>query len=553
MLKNTHFFYVLALVLLIGCNKEDNQNNGSELPDSPENIESIPELSVFGTSAIIETITELNIKINHFQDVETTLAVDGEILHTSSSNEFNYNFNPYLIPVGNHILEIVTKDENGNQNDLSFDVEIKHLLIIYEYGEKENLQNPVKWVFFNDLEGNFLAEFRCVPGNNKIYTDELIGTTKILYSTANFSENTDGNSKELNLTTSRIPLGKNRLPIVRPYFPNLQNEFSVNINLIEPKSDYSLFWGSGTQYRVVSSGGGGYLENIKFIFDQTNDIYVRYDGFSGIRFLNEITNQYKYLRFKPVPGYTEVEVAEQDFIEPESMGRLNIPEHQPGSLRLRRYGFLNDFDIQLNNNHLIYDVGEEDGFMATSVYLPILSGLNQYQHILSYRKENMYFTVNGFENSFDPNMPNWSLNAAVLNNSITIDALNKDVDVYSVRLKKSGNTNGSSYRDLNWLYRTFGNDDSGIALPVLDIPNAITDALNDEFFNTTSDMELTGLYALDYDSFDSYEEFIEYAALIQIPLSIKDLGYKEISFPINNNSGKMINTTSVADYNLILE
>ena len=65
MLKSAQFFYILVLVLLIGCNKEDNQNNGSELPDSDENIESIPELSVLGTSAIIQTVTELIIKINH--------------------------------------------------------------------------------------------------------------------------------------------------------------------------------------------------------------------------------------------------------------------------------------------------------------------------------------------------------------------------------------------------------------------------------------------------------------------------------------------------------
>jgi hypothetical protein len=547
MFKFNQFFYIFSIILLLSCDSENKEDLNAELPN---NFEDIPELSVFGTSSIIETYTELSIKISHIQEVNTSISIDDEIIYTTILNEFNFEFNPYLFSVGNHELKIVTEDKDGNINEVSFDIEIKHLLMIYEYGEKENSQNPFKWIFFNDLEGKLLAEFKSTLGLNKIYTDELITSDNILYSAATYIHDIGGDSKTLNVTTTRISIGKERSPIFKTDFPIYENELKINVNLIEPKSEYTLFWGSGTQYRVVTTGGGGYLESVTIHFDNTNDIYVRYDGISGQRILNGEPEFYKYLRFNPIPGYTEIEINEQDFIEPENTISLDLPEHVPGTMNLRRYGFLNVLDIESNNNHLIYEAVEDENFFVNSLSLPVLFGLNEYRNILSYRKDSNYFTVSGFDNDLNVDMPIWSIDLSFINNLITITASNEDVDLYSLNFKKSINSNSTNYRNLNWYYRVFSDDYSGFSFPKLVIPAMITNAIDDEYFESTSDIELSGIYALDYDVFSSYEDYINYSSLIQTNYNVKELGYKQISFPIDNYSGKVSKKSSIDNYNL---
>lgn len=550
MCKLNHLFCVFFILLLLSCDNERNEDLNVTLP---KNVKDIPELSVFGTTAVIETYTELNIEIKHVQDVNTSLLIDDNIIFTSTSKNFNFDLNPYLFTIGNHKLKIFTEDKDGNKNDLSFDIEIKHLLMLYEYGNEENSLNPYKWIFFNDLEGNLLTQFKSTPGLNKIYTDKVITTNNILYSVATYTHNIDGDSKNLNVTTTRISIGKERSPIYREDIPNFTNELKINVNLIEPKSMYTLFWGSGTQYRVVTTGGGGYLESINFHFDNTNDIYVRYDGFSGRRILNGEFEDYKYLRFNPTPGYTEVEINESDFISPESTISLEIPEHEPGSMTLSRYGFLNDLDIELNNNHLIYYVAEESNYNANFLNLPVLSGLNQYRNVLSYEKDNNYFTVTGFDDNYDIIMPNWSIEVSFLDNFVSINASNEEVDFYALNYNKSINSDNSNYRNLNWYYRTFSNDSPNFSLPKLELPKEITDTIGESYFESTSDMELTGIYAFDYDHFNTYQEFINYSTYIQTNLSIRDLSYKKISFPIDSYSGKLNNKFYKDDYILNLD
>ena len=553
MLKFKYQIILIVVMLLLGCGKEDNDSSIPESTVDSQLPSIFPELVVSGLNESIETYTVLSVKVNHGQNVETNILLDGEILFTTALKEFKYDLNPYTIPVGPHTIVISTKDDEGHETSFDFNLNVKHLLMTYELGEKENNQSPFKWLFFNDIEGNLLAEFRAIPGVNKIYTDELIIHENIFYSIVIYNTSPDVDSKELDVITNYVPLGRNRSPIVKTDLPVLINQFVVNVNLIEPKNEYSLFWGQGSQYRVFTTGGGGYLETVGFIFDTTDKIYVRYDGVSGVRFLNGGTDLYKYLQFAPNPGYSEIVVEEQDFMLPETMVNIDLPEHEPGSMWIRRYGFANEQDIDTNTSHLIYEAQEDFGFAAQNLSLPILAGLGEYQGILSYRKNNKYYTVNGFENSFNVNMPNWIIDANIQNNSMTITAENEDVDLYSIRFRKSTVNNGSNYRRFDWLYRTFSNEVSGVIFPRLELPTTITADINEEYFRTTSDLNISGIYAIDYEKFNSYEEFMEYATFIQTNLTIKELGYREISFPTFNATGKTTTKTLGSCNEIIIE
>ena len=137
----------ILIGLLLSCGGNDDSSNDPVLPEEQENDDISPEINASGIGEIIEVMTDITIAIIDQSAVETEILLDGEEIFSSTLKEFTYNFNPYIIPVGPHTIVVRSTDNSGNENSRTFEVDIKHLLMSYEYGAQENDRNPFKWIF----------------------------------------------------------------------------------------------------------------------------------------------------------------------------------------------------------------------------------------------------------------------------------------------------------------------------------------------------------------------------------------------------------------------
>ena len=202
---------------------------------------------------------------------------------------------------------------------------------------------------------------------------------------------------------------------------------------------------------------------------------------------------------------------------------------------------------------MIYEVLEDSGFLAESLSLPVLSGLKHYRNRIRYRRDGKIYEARGFDNQLDVNMPDWSLSSDIDNKKMTLIADNQAVDFYFIQFKKSMNLNSEDERKMTWNYRVFGKGNENKSAPRLQIPTVITDAIGEDFYKDTSDLSLSRISALDYDEFNSFEEIMDWVALIQNNPTIDQTGFRQITFPLPTVSGKGNSVTTAAEYAIAIE
>lgn len=175
--------------------------------------------------------------------------------------------------------------------------------------------------------------------------------------------------------------------------------------------------------------------------------------------------------------------------------------------------------------------------MADYLDLPLFSMFSYYNNYLAYGKNGLYYSTSGPDEDFDVNMPNWEASAQVTDTTVALVGNNSDVDYYSIRLHKQVFEDNIN-QWMNWNFSVFGEDGSAKILPRLELPAMITEAIGETFFQTTNDLELNSVSAVDYGKYNSYDETIGWFAFNENAPDGSDNKQRQLGFPISNSSGK---------------
>ena len=533
----------LLFILSFSCNKSE--ENITEDPQAEEPVvedEKKPELTVSGFSDIIETTTVISVSVVDDSTVETKIVHDGEALATSTEKQFHLPINPYGIPVGPTDFTVISKDAKGNEVSETHTVEIKHLLMTYGYSSQENDSPNERWLFFNDLNGKELAVIDPIVGNLKIYTDEIILEDKILFSTANlitWTPSSPTSDKTLSLITYKIPLAGTRPEGGYNTYIEPENTAEVTLNgipLVNGSPDYYAF---GRNYNTSAYNGDDLKTTLTIKHDATQPICIRTNRWGGSKpkFDGKKEN-YRYYLLTPETGNTNLVVEADQLIPAENNLKVDIPEHDPGTLFCNRDGFENAENLAAYIGSSVYD---KDSANETEIVdyldLPIFPDFIYYDTIIEYAKNGSSYSTRGSDANLDVTMPNWITSSQTTDTQIEVVADNQEVDYYSIRFGKSENS-ASGSRRVQWSFNVFGEDGSPKTSPRLKIPELITETIGEPYFQTTDDLETNGLIAVDYAKYDSYDEIVEWFAFGKNSPIGGENKYRQISYSSSSYSGK---------------
>lgn len=537
----------VLITLFFACNKSETPIVPDPIVEDPKEDpvvedETAPTITTTGFTDIIETYAEISISIVDDSAVETKVMYNGEELASSSEKQFDVSINPYVIPVGATDFLVVSTDAKGNETSENFSVEIKHLLMTYGYSAKESESSFDRWLFFNGLDGKELSVIEPIAGENKIYTDEVILEDRVLYSLVSYDIWTPSETssyENLFITTYKVQLGKSRAALNWEDYVGPAHTVEVTLNdvpFVNFSPDY-MAWGFG--YSTSSFDGDELHTKLTINHDANRPIYIRTNRYGGStpKFDGKKEN-YKHIVFTPEEGETSLTFEANELIPAENNLKLDIPQHDPGTLFFARDGYESVEDLENYKGSSIYDKDSDNtSDMADYLDLPLFSMFNVYRNQLTYRKDDAYYSTTGTDSNLDVTMPNWVTTAEITDNQIELQANNQEVDYYSVRMNKSVNDNNGG-KNFNWNYSVFEEDGNPKAAPLLTIPELITNAIQSPFYESTNDLEMNGLSAISYEKYTSYDQIANWFVFNENAPTGSDRKYRQITYPVNNPSGK---------------
>ncbi|MEO9892558.1 hypothetical protein [Aurantibacter sp.] len=511
---------IVFLISFYSCEQtEDPITNIPKDEDSTEDIneepvevdETAPILTIAGFTDVIETISDVSIIVEDDSAVETKVFYEGEEIAASLDKQLNFKVNPYTIPVGEIDFEVISIDDLGNETSEILTTEIKHLLMIYNQSAINNANNFPNWLFFNSLGGVELAVVEPIIGDLKIYTDKIILEDKVLYSYARLEEFTygSGSDRQLHISTYAINLGGTKVsPDLSTVYEDPESILEVTINNV-PFQNYSPdYTSSGSGYYTSEFEGDEThtILTIKHVADN-NPIYL-VPNYYGSTYFDGKKENYKYAKLLPESGNSSMEVDINEFLQAEDNFKIDIPEHDAGTLFFYRKGIENyeEFNERLFNIYWMDEDEEQE--LVTYLDLPKFSTMNEYKNEIGYSKDGVYYNSIGNDSNVEVDFPNWNSEIEVTETEIKLIENNPDVDYYAISLDKRQFENGQG-RVLNWKYSVFGKDNGIRNVKRLALPNLISEELNEAFFETGDDLELYREVRYDYKNIETYDEILD--------------------------------------------
>ncbi|MRH99599.1 hypothetical protein GH721_03540 [Kriegella sp. EG-1] len=507
----------VLLISFYSCEQtEDSITNIPNNEDSTEDIkedlvevdETAPVLTITGFTDVIETISDVSITIEDDSSVETKVFYEGEEIAVSLDKQLNFAVNPYILPVGDLDFEVISIDDLGNETTEILTTEIKHLLMTYNQRSSESYST--NWLFFNSLEGTELAVVQPIIGELKIYTDEIILEDRILYSYARLEEFTygSGSDRQLHISTFAINLGGTKVsPDLSTDYEGPESILEVTINNV-PFQNYSPdYTSSGSGYYTTEFEGDETHTVLTIKHVAENPIYV-VPNYYGSTYFDGKKENYKYAKLLPESGNSSMEVDINEFLQAEDNFKIDIPEHDAGTLFFYRKGIENyeEFNERLFNIYWMDEDEEQE--LVTYLDLPKFSTMNEYKNEIGYSKDGVYYSSNGNDSSIEVDFPNWNSEIEVTETEIKLIENSPDVDYYAISLDKRQFEN-SEGRVFNWNYSVFGKDNGIRNVKRLALPKLISEELNEAFFETADDLELYREVRYDYKDIESYDEILD--------------------------------------------
>lgn len=537
---------LILFISLFSCKKSEDPIVPKPIVEEPvaEDVKN-PELTVNGFTDVIETTTKVSISIVDESTVETKVIHDKEEIATSTEKQFDVSINPYGIPVGPTDFVVVSKDVNGNETSETFSVEIKHLLLTYEHGAHEVIENETIWLFFNRTDGSELAVVEAVVGLQKVYTDQIVSEDKVLYSSARRTIHNEVGIKRLFIQTYEVPLAETRSP--RPWneYVEPDNTVDVQLNGVPINNGLPRYFAMGPDYVTINYDGDASATNLAILHRANRPIYIRTNEWGSDPAFDGKKENYFYTKITPQEGTTTMSLELDALIHAENNNKLEIPAHDAGSFRFDRRGSENDQDHMNYKNHQIYNVDESTGNTFDYIDLPIVSGLGLYTNYVQYSRDEVSFYSRGSDTSLDIEMPNWTADLQVNDSVIELTANNQDANYYTVNLLKTevAPDYSTNYR-LSWSYGVNTEDNGVKIIPFLALPEAISDDMPGSFYQTTDDMEWTNVSARTYEKYNSYEEVVGAFAFNQDGMTGLDNVFLQVTFFNPDYSGKSAKQTS---------
>lgn len=127
--------------------------------DTPDEIveESGPKIEVLNLPNLVETVTDVNVRITDPSSVSTIVKIDGVEIHTDTKKEFIFSIDPFEFPSGPKSIEIITVNTNQNESVTNRNVEFKRLLYRDQtFYAKENYFQGKRFISLHSLEGKLL-------------------------------------------------------------------------------------------------------------------------------------------------------------------------------------------------------------------------------------------------------------------------------------------------------------------------------------------------------------------------------------------------------------
>ncbi|MDC6364791.1 MULTISPECIES: hypothetical protein [Flavobacteriaceae] len=553
-IKLIPLFFAVMCLMACGSDNEEPEIPKESVNEQPDDVEESveptdetpPTITSTDLESVIETFTDIAIQVEDESNVETKIYVNGEEVYSTSETEFDFQFNPYIFPIGATELKILSEDEFGNSKEVDFQLDIEHFLMDFNLGTEEDDQYSFIWIFFHDGSGNLLTTQKVQLGSTKIYTEQIVPDNYIFYTISKFSSfGLDNQHKSLRNTTYKIDMGETRNELDFSPNYNMENYVEVEINLSQDTGGYAKYSASGSQYETNASGGGSLTELVGINYEIPDFIYLRTDVLGGQPELFDGKKEnYAYYRFVPNPSTPSITIDETDLITADETFVLEIPNHNAGSFVFNRIGFLNQNDMVANVNHHILEVQEPNDQYRDYLDLPVLDGLALYNNTVNYAVEDKSFFGNFYGNDFNIEMPNWELYYGIENSEVFIEE-NNELDYYVVRFTDNDTSDLNNRRYWIWDYRVFGTEDGELKrAPILQMPSEVINDINDAHFTNLDGLTITSASALDFEEFTSFDETIDWLGLNKVPLTIDQKNYKQVSFTSPTASGKSTGQTS---------
>jgi len=467
-----------------------------------------PQLTVDGFTEIIETYADVSINIVDDSTVETKVVHEGEEIATSTEKQFDLSINPYVIPVGSTDFMVVSTDAKGNETSETYSVEIKHLLMNYGYTTFEKEVGFERWLFFNDLDGKELKVIHPEIGDQKIYTDEIILDTQVFFSKANYVAQGEGAFKNLFLQTYQVPLGKYREGLQGTTIQPAENEVDVQLNDVFYEAGWPQYFSQGPNYYTNTHDGDETFTNLTVSHDGTRPIFIIPFAYARNPVFDGKKENYRYAKISPELGNTSLALELESLIPAENNLKIDIPNHDAGSLFINRIAYENEQDWVDNRGHKTFEMFAQTDVITDYVDLPILLDFQLYNTSISYSKDGARYSAFGNDDRLIIEMPNWQASTEVNDSSIKVSSTDQEVDHYILAFNKTESAPDYSTRiSMAWAYNfAIGDNEMQIILPRLSLPTVISDYLNTPFYDKTDDLVWNRITAIDYEKYSSYDE-----------------------------------------------
>ncbi|MRH99600.1 hypothetical protein GH721_03545 [Kriegella sp. EG-1] len=501
--------FAFLFISFFSCNKTEDPINPKPIDEDDKN----PELTISGFTDIIETTIVVSIGIVDDSTVETKVVHNGEEIATSAEKQFNVSINPYTIPVGSTDFIVTAKDAMGNEISETHTVEIKHLLMTYEYDASEKFTGQTNWVFFNSHEKTELAALELEAGVHKIYTDEVILENSVYFSAVRntFIEG-DDSYKNLFVQTYEIPLGDTRSSKIYYESAPWENTVDVQLNGVPFVNGRSQYVATGPNYATRGFDGDNSSTILNISYETAEPIYIRTNSQGSTPFDGKKEN-YFYTKILPMEGNNTMVVESDAFVNAENNKKIDIPVHDAGTFRVIRYGSISEQDFMDSKLHTIYNVSEASDNPRDYVDLPIISDMDSYSSDISYSRNGVSFSIHAVEDlSLNTEMPDWTVGGKVNDTIFELTANNPEVDLYTIFYNNQDITpDYSRSHRLRWNY-IVSVDSSGLKkIPRLPLPEALVIEMNAPIYESTNEMEWSSTLAVNYDKYKTHNEYLEYS------------------------------------------
>lgn len=539
---------IFILLAFFSCDKKEDKIIVD--PIAEETIvedETKPVLTIVGFTDIIEISTSISVSIVDESSVETKVVVNDQELIVSTEKQLEISVNPFVLPVGQTDFLVVSTDAKGNETSEIFSVEVKHLLMTYSYNEAEDDGAYKSWVLFNDLEGAELAAVEVVSGEQKIYTNELVQTDKVLFSLIKKKINPSADYKDILVNTYELPLsGKRSASSTESQLPFYdatasENVLELTLNGVAFTNNTSQYNGYGSNYAVMSAEGDEQFTKLNIGHEGLSSVFIRPNSYANSPSFDGKKENYSYIMHNLEPGDTNVSFEQNQLQLAVNTVKLDLPEFDENSFSFKRDGLNTNGGVISFQN--IYEVNTFFGAPVNSyIDLPVISGFNSYLNRMFY-EFNGFFYITQSPNELDVNLPNWNIDIESAPEELTVTTNNPEVDYYSAWLSKEI-FNGDASKLINWYYNFSDTGAEVNTIKRLQLPQLVLDELQDAYFENLDDLALqSALDALDYAIYDSYDQVVDWL-VFNTPNEEDVRKYRILSIPTSSTSGKNTNLTS---------